>query len=252
MRVLASAALVLLLSAGSAFAQRGGSRGGPAGGGFRGGFTGARIHAPAGGFHRGVAKPGFRIGFGSSFARNRLFFGHQNRFFFHKGFGKGFGFSRGFGFGAGYYVPYSYVLPAYPDYYYSPYSLGYAGLSPYSLGYPAAAAPPPAYTPPASPVVITQQFTSPVIRESSPLVYEPPARQPPAQAPEDRSAAIYLIAMKGNVIRPALAYWVDNGILHYVGLDRKQAQVPLSEVDRDLSRQLNRERGVPFRLPDAP
>ncbi len=263
MRVLASMALVLLLTTGSAWAQRGGSRGGGMRGGFGGGGVRVRV---GGGFHRGFG--------GHAVARHRAFFNRSNKFFFnrgfHKGFGfkgfgfrRGFGFDRGFGFGGGLVVPYSYVLPAYPDYsYVSPYSLAYPYASPYgspySLGYPAdvtAVTPPPAYTSPAPGVVINQQFASPVIRDSSPLVYEPPARPPPpaSQAPEDRSAAIYLIALKqSNTIRPALAFWVDNGTLHYVGLDRKQMQVPLSAVNRDLSLQLNRERNVPFRLPDAP
>jgi hypothetical protein len=115
-----------------------------------------------------------------------------------------------------------------------------------TFGYPPVAAFAP---PPAAPAVVVQQFDSPVIRDTSPLIrpYVPPVREPP----EDRSAVVYLLAFTDNVIRPALAYWVEEDTLHYVGLDRKQRQAALETVDRELSMQLNRERGVPFRLPAA-
>jgi hypothetical protein len=247
MRLLAAAALVLLLSTGTAWAQRGGGRGGGFGGGApgfqRGGGVGITTGIPRGGagFHRGVhpgfrgVHPGFRghVGFGPGF--------HARFFGLRSGFSHGFAGHRG-----GFFIPYSYVLPAAPAVAFgAPYVWDYS-----TFGYPSVAAvAPPAYAPP--PIVI-QQYDSPVIRNGSRLIrpYVPPARELPArELPEDRSAVIYLLAFTDTVIRPALAYWVEAGTVHYVGLDRKQRQAALDTVDRALSSQLNRERGVPFRLP---
>ena len=231
MRSLATAALVLLFTTGTALAQRGGFRGGGFGGGFR---------APGGGIHRGAIGGGFhRGGFIGGFHRGHLGF----RGGFYRGL-SGFHHNRGF------YLPYSYVFPV------TPVLPTYGSVWDYGLGYPApmaAVTPPSAY--PATPaVVITQQYATPVIRETSPLVrpYVPPARMPAVrEAPDDRSAVIYLLAFSDHVIRPALAYWIDGGTIHYLGLDKQQRQAPLAAVDRDLSLQLNRERGVPFRLPSG-
>ena len=60
---------------------------------------------------------------------------------------------------------------------------------------------------------------------------------------------LYLIALKKGVIRPALAYWVEGKVLHYVDLDRAVQDVPLDQVDRTRSVELNRERRVPFYAP---
>ncbi len=69
-------------------------------------------------------------------------------------------------------------------------------------------------------------------------------------ARETTGSEIYLLAFKDGVIRASLAYWVEGRTLHYVGTDHKNYQVPLTSVNRDLSAQLNRERGVTFRLPE--
>lgn len=268
MRTLASAALVLFLATGSVWAQRGGGMrggggfrgggGGFRGGGFHGGMVGGHRGFVGGGFHHGGFNRGF-VGFNKGFHGGHIGFGKG--FGFHKGFhgghfgfgfGKGFGFHRGltgFWHSRGFYLPYSYTWPVYPV---APY-YGSSYVYDYSLGYPPieTVTPPDSYAQP--PVVISQQYASPVIRETSPLVrpYVPPATSVPAESgpSSNGSSVVYLLAFTDNVIRPAVAYWVDGNTLHYVGMDRKQRQAPLSTIDRDLSRQLNRERGVPFRLP---
>jgi hypothetical protein len=45
------------------------------------------------------------------------------------------------------------------------------------------------------------------------------------------------------------AYWVDGKVLHVVTLEHQEQQVPLDNVDRSLSLQLNHERQIPFQLP---
>ncbi|HWQ56131.1 MAG TPA: hypothetical protein VN442_20765, partial [Bryobacteraceae bacterium] len=199
------------------------------GGGFIGGFHGGR-----GGFRS-------HIGFGGGF----------NRFGFRSGFGfnRGFGFRRGFGFNTGFYLPYSYafpIAPLYPYGYGSPYVWDYGWDYPSYISYP----PEQAYAPPAPPVIIRQQYASPVIRESSPLIQPYVAPEQPLNQPAADRSAIYLIAFTDNVIRPAMAYWVEGGTLHYLGLDHKERQAPLDTVDRGFSTRLNRERRVPFRLPE--
>jgi hypothetical protein len=63
------------------------------------------------------------------------------------------------------------------------------------------------------------------------------------------ASPIYLIAMKDGVIRAAASYWVNGQSLHYVTMEHQEKQVPLGEIDRAMSQQLNRERRVQFQLP---
>lgn len=201
-----------------------------------------------GGFRGSI---GFRSGFG---LRNPLFFNRSlsHRAFFNRGFGGGFG---GFGFGGfgGFGVPYAwpiYVGGVYTNdpFYDYPYYPAQPNIT--VIGAPYAAEPAP-------PVVITQAYAppppppSPIVRPSI-REYGPPEREPEPAGETAATAApqIYLVAFKDGVIRPALAYWVDGGTLHYVGRDRKQYQAPLTSLDREFSLQLNRERRVPFRLPE--
>jgi hypothetical protein len=70
-----------------------------------------------------------------------------------------------------------------------------------------------------------------------------------AQAAPVYQAPVYKLAFKDHRIVSALAYWVTDGRLHYVTLDHAMREAPLSSVDRRFSEQLNRDDGVPFRLP---
>ncbi len=129
--------------------------------------------------------------------------------------------------------------------------------------------------PPQTPsVVINQNFAPeaahPVLRDYTTTPLPQPGQQPDQtqQQPEGRqngtqagttnAAGVYdqplfLIAMKDHTIYPALAYWVDvdKGVLNYITVQGTPNQVSLSLVDRDLSKRLNDERGMTFRLPLA-
>jgi len=59
---------------------------------------------------------------------------------------------------------------------------------------------------------------------------------------------IYLIAFQDHTIQAADAYWLENGVLHYITLQHEQKQIPVTSVDRELSERLNRERRVTFNL----
>jgi hypothetical protein len=67
-----------------------------------------------------------------------------------------------------------------------------------------------------------------------------------AQSP----APFFLIALKDKTIDAATAYWVAGLMLNYVTLQGVHVIVRLDLVDRDLSRDLNRQRNVEFRLPE--
>lgn len=127
--------------------------------------------------------------------------------------------------------------------------------------------------PPAPPMVIHQQTIvreepRPGMREytqdgrrpdsSGMRTYEAPAPRP---APEPEAAAvrpkaevveeqatIYLIALKGQTIYPAYAYWVQGDTLHYVTTQGSHNRATLDQIDRALTERLNRERGVEFDL----
>ena len=89
------------------------------------------------------------------------------------------------------------------------------------------------YGPPA-PIVVNEEYR--VVRPELPREYDYPL--------------IYLIAFKDGTIRAAVAYWASGRTLHFVTReDNEEHTAPLENVDRDLSRQLNRERRVPFWLP---
>jgi hypothetical protein len=79
----------------------------------------------------------------------------------------------------------------------------------------------------------------------------PPAVQALGQPPplRDDQPTIFLIAMKDHTIYPVIAYWVDKDTLNYVTVDTTVKRVPLAQVDRDLSMQLNDQRNVEFKLP---
>jgi hypothetical protein len=97
------------------------------------------------------------------------------------------------------------------------------------------------------------------------IVFPPPAAAAPPQAPAPVAPApsaanasapqgspIYLIALKNHAIRAAMSYSVENNVLHYVDLERAAKDVPLDQLDRPLTVELNRQRRVQFRLPPEP
>jgi hypothetical protein len=59
-----------------------------------------------------------------------------------------------------------------------------------------------------------------------------------------------LIALKDKTINAASSYWPDGSMLNYVTLQGMHVIVRLDLVDRGLSRDLNRQRNVEFRLPE--
>lgn len=152
-----------------------------------------------------------------------------------------------------------------------PYPVIVGGGYGYGYGYgPDTAPPPDGYVdqgapqqPVTPPVVILNQgympeMANPVIRDYSQGIPPSPAVQtigPIDQAGatrtnvDDEKPTTYLIAFKNHTILPALAYWVQGDTLNYVTLEGQPNQASLALIDKDLSKQLNQERNVEFKLP---
>ena len=81
-------------------------------------------------------------------------------------------------------------------------------------------------------------------------------QQPPktgkAASSEMKSAPpIYLIALKDKAIDAATSYWVEGFMLNYITLQGAHVMVRLDLVDHSFSRELNRQRGLEFRVPEV-
>jgi hypothetical protein len=120
-------------------------------------------------------------------------------------------------------------------------------------------------------VVINHNYTpetaKPVLREYSSettesgglRIYEGSGKKPeenkaqaaPAvkqQAQGSDKPTIYLIALKDSTVRQAIGYWVEGDSLRYVSPQSTIQQVPLEQVDKEISQQLNAERNLEFDL----
>jgi hypothetical protein len=62
-------------------------------------------------------------------------------------------------------------------------------------------------------------------------------------------ADFYLIAFTDETVQTAVAYSVEGDTLRWTTRDHLDREAPVSAVDRRFSEQLNRDRGVDFRLP---
>lgn len=165
---------------------------------------------------------------------------------------------RGF-YGGGGYGGYPIVWPVVVggDYGYGAYDGGYAQQPPNIT-----IVMPPQQTVPA--VTINQYAPDqarPELRE-----YAPQGGQASTQQPGDSSVRIYsaessprpaaaddqilfFVALKDSSVYTAVAYWVEDGMLHYVTPQGRHNQVSLDLVDRDVSSRLNAGRKVEFHLP---
>jgi len=105
------------------------------------------------------------------------------------------------------------------------------------------------------PVVIINQYfrpdtANPVIRDYSNVAL-PEAQTPPVnnEQPATESQVMFLIAMKDHTIFPAVAYWVEGDTLNYITIQGVKNSASLDLVDREFSKQINKERKVDFGLP---
>jgi hypothetical protein len=147
------------------------------------------------------------------------------------------------------FVPFAYPV----------YGGGYYGNGYYGNGYGDPAAPQQPgvtviYPPQQTPVIINQVAPPPVqgqINEYGPggQPYGPRYPQPGAEAAQGTDAPYYLLAFKDHSIYSAVGYWVDGDTLHYLTTGNVHNQASVSLLDRDLTEQLNKGRGLDVKLP---
>jgi hypothetical protein len=222
-----------------------GGGGGSMGGGSRGFSGGSAMHSGGsmgGGYHGGGSYGGgygYRGGYGGYGYRGYGYRGYGYRGYGYYGWGLGLGWGYpwyGY-YGYPYYGYYGY--PYYSSYYSYPYSYGYTD-DPGSVSYvqPAAQSSAPVvnvYTP--------QQQTAPVREYQAP----PPGRNADGTLAASQSN-MYLFAFPNGSVQVAVAYWTENGTLHFVTRDKQQRSCSISDLDLATTRQLNRERGVTLNL----
>jgi len=121
-----------------------------------------------------------------------------------------------------------------------------------SYGYAAAAAAEARPDGSSAPVVVNQYFGAQdgdyartEFQSSAPRVEAPP---PAAGDPIGPQENFYLIAYKDHSIYSALAYWVEDGTLHYVTTQNTHNQASLGLIDLERTTKLNSDRNVPFSL----
>ncbi|MEO8127163.1 MAG: hypothetical protein ABI822_08730, partial [Bryobacteraceae bacterium] len=169
---------------------------------------------------------GYRGSYSGSGFRYGGYGGYGYTLGYFPGFYSGYGLSYGYGFGNGY---------DYPGYNYYP-AATYASAPAVYYGYDSQ---------PSQPVVINQYYRTAApraqVREEAP---PQPAAAVPSRAPE-----YWLIAFPNGSVVLAVSYWTDGNTLHYVTRNKEQKQIALSAIDRDLTQQLNGERGLEFRIP---
>jgi hypothetical protein len=153
-------------------------------------------------------------------------------------------------------VPY----PVYGGYYANPYYSGYATapvpVDPNSYyydpsqGYQLQGQ---GYPPPSPSVLVNPNYVpdtaNPVLRDYSNVPVPEAVPQQGADPQTGSPQVFFLIAMKDHAIYPAIAYWVEDSTLNYISQQGVRNSVPLDQVDRAFSTQLNKERNIDFALP---
>ncbi len=141
------------------------------------------------------------------------------------------------------YYAYPVYVGGYSDAGYAPPDPGYAGS--YAGSY---APPPPA---PAAPTVFINQNFAPPAPPAEPVetIHTYDARPPADNSAPDPQ--YYLIALKDHSVYSAVAYWVEDGTLHYITTPNIRNQTSLDLVDMALTAKLNQDRGVTVSLPPA-
>ena len=158
------------------------------------------------------------------------------------GFGYPYGYSSGY-YGSGYSYGYGYRAPAVVPYavpVYVPYA------DPYAMAPPPPPAPPQIIYVLPGPPSATVVTTAPQQPQNGVVTYVVPPRN--GGATESTAPRLYLIALKNSSIYSAAEYWVEDDTLHYVTNHGVHNQVSLDQFDLELTKRLNRERGLDFRL----
>jgi hypothetical protein len=145
---------------------------------------------------------------------------------------------------------YPYAVPVYAGWYFQPPALPVVVVAPPQQ--------------PSTQVIVNQFYTpdtaKPRMREydengeeiSGVRVYSAPTLKPPTQEPaateRPSQPPVYLVAFKDNSIQSVMAFWREGSALHYVTVQGDHKTAPLTSFDEEFTGQLNRERGLDFKL----
>jgi hypothetical protein len=75
-----------------------------------------------------------------------------------------------------------------------------------------------------------------------------PATEEPAATNRESQPPVYLVAFKDNSIQSVMAFWREGAALHYVTVQGDHKTAPLTSFDENFTGQLNRQRGLEFKL----
>lgn len=98
------------------------------------------------------------------------------------------------------------------------------------------------------------QVVNNIVFEAPPVILPPPepihsSIQDFKPAASTAPPAFYVIALKNGAHLAAAAVWVQGNDLRYVDADDQNHRVPLADVDRTATRELNQARNLNLRLP---
>ncbi len=106
-----------------------------------------------------------------------------------------------------------------------------------------------------APAVNNLVIVEPSSTPAAPIMPPEPIRssiQDLKPAASDGPPVFFVIALKNGSRLSAAAVWVQGNDLRYVDADDQNRRVPLTDVDRTATRQLNQARNLNLRLPPAP
>jgi hypothetical protein len=103
-------------------------------------------------------------------------------------------------------------------------------------------------------VIVLQPIQMPYQAPPKPEIAHPAMHEykEPAETtsvPAGGQQPAFTLAMRDGSTSPAILVWVQKGVLHYIDPRGKTVQVPLSNLDRDATQRLNREKNLQLHLP---
>jgi hypothetical protein len=99
-------------------------------------------------------------------------------------------------------------------------------------------------------IIVIQQPGAPPLPATPPAPIRSAIQEVKLPAAESATPAVFAVAIKGGKRVYASAVWVQGNTLHYVDTeDDATHRVPLSQVDRAATRDLNNARNLNLRLP---
>ena len=99
------------------------------------------------------------------------------------------------------------------------------------------------------PVIVLQQqpASAPAVQEAEPMAPAPPAAESSAEPLHD--VGTFVLVLRDGTKLDAVAFTMQNDRLIYITSDGLRRVIPVSELDKPATEQLNDDRGTPVHLP---